>query len=72
MADLSLYRNIGIFARVDAGKTTTRNGSSSLRGAFISLARYTTAPLPRTSWIKSRSGGSPSSLRPPAASGRTT
>ena len=70
--DLTRYRNIGIFAHVDAGKTTTTDASSSSLARSIRLARFTMARRPRTSWTKSRSGASPSSPRRQPVSGKTT
>jgi translation elongation factor EF-G len=70
MKDLSTYRNIGIFAHVDAGKTTTTERILKLTGKIHKTGEVHDGEA--TSWIRSRNAASQFSPLRQVVSGITT
>ena len=65
MSDLSKYRNIGIFAHVDAGKTTfSTERILKLTGKIHKLGEVHDGAATTESWNRNKSGVSPFSRQP--------
>ena len=69
---LEHYRNIGIMAHIDAGKTTRPSASSTTPARATRSARSTMAPRRWTGWSRSRSAASRSRRPRRRASGHGT
>jgi len=72
MSDLSKYRNIGIFAHVDAGKTTTTERILKLTGKIHKLGEVHDGESTTDFMDQEKSVGSRFNQRRPLASGMTT
>ena len=72
MSDLSLYRNIGIFAHVDAGKTTTTERILKLTGKIHKTGEVHDGAATTDFMNRSRSAALPFSLLQRPVSGKIT
>lgn len=70
--DLTRYRNIGIFAHVDAGKTTTTERILALTGRIHKIGEVHDGAATTDFMEQEQERGSPFSRQPPPASGKST
>jgi hypothetical protein len=70
--DLTRYRNIGIFAHVDAGKTTTTERILKLTGKIHKIGEVHDGAATTDFMEQEQERGLPFSPLPPPASGKTT
>ena len=72
MKDLTRYRNIGIFAHVDAGKTTTTERILKLTGKIHKIGEVHDGAATTDFMEQEQERGMPFSLRLPAVPGMIT